>query len=202
MKILLAAMALTLATGTAAMAFDADTQSIIDAHKRGKLVGIEDVAHLMGESAKWCYDRQGETCIWTDIYLDVSDSGAIFEIGNAWDEDTDIAFTDEGTFRDNKICQSGLDWGPSVRAMRRADGTDIGGRALHDIKLQIASNQAQSPGDMDDCFDYLYVSADADSEQVTLLQRQYMDGVTDSANDVEVTLSFNPEDAAKLAQRL
>ena len=202
MKTLLAAMALTLATGTAAMAFDADTQAIIDSHKRGKLVGIEDVAHLMGESARWCYDRQGDTCTWSDIYLDVGETGAVFEIGNAWDEDTDIAFTDEGTFLDNKICQSGLDWVPSVRAMRRADGTDIGGRALYDIKSEIYSNQAQSPSSKDDCFDYLYVGADADSEQITLLQRQYMDGVTDKANDVEVTLSFDAEDATRLTQRL
>ena len=47
MKTLLAALALTLATGSAALAFDTDTQAIIDRHKSGKLVAIKDVAQLI-----------------------------------------------------------------------------------------------------------------------------------------------------------
>ena len=53
----------------------------------------------------------------------------------------------------------------------------------------------------DDCFDYLYLSSDADQQVVTLLQRQYVDGVHDAANDVEVTVHFDAEDAAGLTLR-
>ena len=45
MKMLLAATAITLATGSAAMAFDADIQAIIDSHKAGKPVAVHDHRH-------------------------------------------------------------------------------------------------------------------------------------------------------------
>lgn len=50
MKMLLAAMAITLTTGSAALAFDADTQAIIDRHKANKPVSMTDMAQLMRSS--------------------------------------------------------------------------------------------------------------------------------------------------------
>jgi len=199
MKTLLAAMAIIMATGPAALAFDADTQAIIDRHKSGKPVAMHDMATLMRSSAQWCYLNQNHTCAWTDIYLDVTDAGATFEIGNAWNADTDIAFTDKGVFEDDRyICETGYDWVPSVRATRRSDGSVIGGRLLWDLKADIHAIRA---GDIRNCFDYLYLRADADQEVVTLLQRQYADGVHDENGDVEVTLHMNAEDAAGLLWR-
>ena len=82
-------------------------------------MAIADVAHLMQASAQWCYDNQDHSCAWTEIYLEVGDSGVIFELANNWDAETDFAFTDEGAFRDNKVCQTGLNWVPNLRATRR-----------------------------------------------------------------------------------
>ncbi|KQX38315.1 hypothetical protein ASD04_11960 [Devosia sp. Root436] len=199
MKTMLAAMAILLMTGPAALAFDADTQAIIDRHKAGKLVSMTDMAQLMRSSAQWCYINQDHTCAWTDIYLEVTDTGATFEIGNAWDADTDIAFTDEGVFKDDRyICESGKDWVPSVRATRRSDGSVIGGRMLWELKAAIEANRS---AETLDCFDYVYLGANPDQEVVTLRQRQYTDGVHVEGNDVEVTLHMNSEDAAGLLWR-
>ena len=201
MKTLLAALALTLATGSAALAFDTDTQAIIDRHKSVKLVAIKDVAHLMRESAQWCYDNQDGSCAWSEIYLDVRDSGATFELSNAWDAELDYAMTDEALFEGDKACQTGLNWLPSLRAIRRSDGGPVGGRILHDFRLAMAEARPDLEA-YDDCFDYLYLSSAADQQVVTLLQRQYVDGVHDAANDVEVTVYFDAEDAAGLTMRL
>lgn len=199
MKTLLAAMALTMATASAALAFDADSQAIINRHKSGKPVAMHDVATLMQASAQWCYLNQDHTCAWTDIYLEVTDTGATFEIGNAWDADTDIAFTDQGVFKDDRyICETGYDWVPTVRATRRSDGSTITGRLLWDLKAEIDAVRA---GDIQNCFDYLYLRSDPDQETITLLQRQYADGVHDENGDVEVTLHMNTEDAAGLSWR-
>lgn len=199
MKMLLAATAITLATSSAAMAFDADIQAIIDSHKAGKPVAVHDVAQLMRGSEQWCYINQDHTCAWTDIYLEVTDSGATFEIGNAWDADTDIAFTDQGVFKDDRyICETGHDWVPSARATRRSDGSLIEGRMLWELKQEIYATRS---GDVENCFDYLYLQSDPDQEVVTLLQRQYVDEMHDPSRDVEVTLHFNAEDAAGLLWR-
>ena len=199
MKMLLAATAITLATGSAAMAFDADIQAIIDSHKAGKPVAMHDVAQLMRASEQWCYVNQDHTCAWTDIYLEVTDTGATFEIGNAWDAETDIAFTDQGVFEDDRyICETGHDWVPSVRATRRSDGSVIGGRLLWELKAAIYETRA---GDVRNCFDYLYLGANPDQEVVTLLQRSYADAVHLEGNDVEVSLHLNAEDAAGLLWR-
>lgn len=200
MKRLLATVALTLAGGSAALAFDADTQAIIDQHKRGKLIGIEDVAHLMRESAQWCYLEEDNSCAWIETYLDVRDSGVGFELANNWDADTDYAFTDEAVFTGNRLCQTGFNWIDNLRAMRRVDGGPIGGRDLFAFKQEMAVARPDI-ADYNDCFDYLYVASDAGQQVVTLLQRQYVDGVHDGANDVEVTVHFNPEDAAGLTLR-
>ena len=201
MKTLLAALALTLATGSVALAFDADTQGIIDQQKRGKLVAIADVARLMGSSEQWCYDNQEHSCAWSEVYLDVTDSGVSFELSNAWDEETDYAFTDEGAFSGNKICQTGVNWVTNLRGIRRSDGTSIGGRDLHELKLAIGESRPDLEA-YDDCFDYLYMSSDPEKDTVTLQQRQYADGVHEPLNDVEVTVYFNAEAAAGLTLRL
>jgi len=199
MKLLLAAMAIALTTGSSALAFDADTQAVIDRQKAGKLVAVSDMAQLMQASAQWCYVNQDHSCAWTDIYLEVTDSGAIFEIGNAWDADTDIAFTDEGVFRGNRyVCESGKDWVATLRATRRSDGSAIDGRMLWEIKQAVWANQAN---ESQDCFDYVFVSSNANQQVVTLLQRQYTDDVLIEGKDVEVTLHMNAEDAAGLVWR-
>lgn len=201
MKTLLAALAITLPASASALAFDAETQAIIGKHKAGKLVAIADVAHLMQASAAWCYDNQDHSCAWTEIYLEVTDSGATFELGNSWDAETDFAFTDEGAFADNKICQTGVNWVPNLRATRRGDGSAIGGRQLHALKLAVAASRPDLEV-YDDCFDYLYLSSDAAQDVVTLRQRHYVDGVHEPLNDVEVTVYFNAEAAAGLMLRL
>lgn len=201
MKTLCAAMAIILAASSAAMAFDAQTQAIIDKHKSGKLVAITEVAHLMQASAKWCYDTMGQSCAWTEVYLEVTDSGVSFELGNAWDEQTDYAMTDEGAFRDNKVCQTGVDWVPNLRGIRRSDGTAITGRQLHELKQAIAASRPDLET-YDDCFDYLYVSSDPAQQVVTLRQRQYVDGVHEPLNDVEVTVHMDEAEAAGLMLRL
>ena len=199
MKTLFAAMAITLATGSAALAFDADTQDVINRHKANKPVSISDIATLMRASEQWCYINQDHSCAWTDIYLEVTDSGVTYEIGNAWDAETDIAFTDEGVFRDDRyICETGKDWVPTMRATRRSDGSAIEGRLLWELKAAV---QATRQDDTVDCFDYLFLRSDPDQQVVTLLQRQYTDDVHVEGNDVEVTLHMNAEDAAGLLWR-
>jgi hypothetical protein len=199
MKTLLAALAIALTTGSTALAFDADTQAIISRHKANKPVSMTDVAQLMRASEQWCYDNQDHSCAWTDIYLEVTDTGVTYEIGNAWDAETDIAFTDEGVFKDDRyICETGKDWVPTVRATRRSDDSVISGRMLWELKTAISATRE---GDTVDCFDYLYLRVDADHQTVTLLQRQYTDDVHIEGNDVEVSLHFNAEDAAGLTWR-
>jgi hypothetical protein len=128
-------------------------------------------------------------------YLDVTPEGARFEIGNAWDDTVDIYFVDEGEFRDDVfICQSGNGWVASVRAMSREDGTPLGGRELDALKQEIAGGL----GDQNTCFDYILEAVDADGQTVTLLQRQYRDGVTDPADDAPVTIHFDPAEARTL----
>lgn len=199
MKTLLTIAALLLATAPAVQAYDSDIDAIATRYKPGKLIKIGDVAKLMRGSERWCYRYEDHSCAWTDIYLDVTKWGATFEIGNAWSADTDIAFTDQGVFRDNRfICETGFDWVPSIRATRRSDGSVIGGRELGQLKQDIAdvwNNETL------DCFDYLFVSADPVFETVTLRQRDFIDDTHSEADDVEVVLFFNPEDAAALTLR-
>lgn len=200
MKFLFAAMALTLGASSAAQAFDTPVQTIIDSQKAGKQVALKSVATLMRDAAAWCYDEEEQSCAWREIYLEVTDAGVTFELANAYGLDIDYAFTDQGVFKRNTVCQSGFNWLPSLRASHRADGTMLGGRELHDFRRAMAEER---PGIelYNDCFDYLYLSADADQDVVTLLQRQYVSGEHDPANDVEVTLHFDAATAGKLTLR-
>lgn len=196
MKSLLAAALLTLTLGTSAFGFDAATQDIVGRYKANKLVAVADVAQLMRSSERWCYAEADGGCAWSDIYLEVTDSGAEFEIGNAWSDSVDIAFTDRGEFRDDRyICETGYDWVPNMRAFGRADDVILLGRDLQAIKTEVAAGQTS---DVIDCFDYLYLSADAEAQTILLRQRQYTEGEHNAANDVEVTLHFDPKNAAAL----
>jgi hypothetical protein len=157
------------------------------------------VAVLMRASEKWCYHNQEHSCAWTDVYLEVTDTGATFEIGNAWDADTDIAFTDEGVFKDDRyICETGMDWVPTVRATRRNGNGPLDGRLLWELKQAV---QANREGDTLDCFDYVFLRVDADYQTMTLLQRAYTDDAYIEGGDAEVSLHFNAEDAAGLTLR-
>ena len=175
-------------------------QDVIDRHKANKPVNIADIATLMRGSERWCYLEDAGTCSWSDIYLDVTDAGAEYEIGNAWNETVDVLFTDTGTFKDGRyICETGVDWIPTLRAANRADQTIVTGRALKAIKTELYANRSDP---VIDCFDYLYLGADAEAQTVRLLQRQYSaDEVYDPTKDTEVTLHFDPADAAALTWR-
>lgn len=198
MKALLAAMAIILVGSPAAWSFDANIEAITSHYKAQKLVKAADIGELMRLSERWCYAEEAGQCAWSDIYLEVTGQDFRMEISNAWSETVDISFIDRGVFADNnQICESGENWQPSIHARRRADGTAIGGRELAAIKAEVGANR----DDAIDCFDYLYRSADAEAQTVTLLQRQYVDGVHQADADVAVTLHFDPTNAAALQLR-
>lgn len=196
MRRLIACLVAVLAGTAPALAFDDATQDVLDRMKTGKLVPIADVGALMMSSERWCYFEDNGTCRWSDIYLEVTASSATFEIGNAWNADYDIRFIDKGMLEDGRyICETGDDWVGSVRADRRSDGSSVNGRELATLKADIETNRS---AESIDCFDYVLQGSDPEAETITLLQRQYADGVTDPANDVPVTLHFNPREAASL----
>jgi hypothetical protein len=197
MKTLLAVAALTLAAIIPVHAFDDATQDVVRRHKANKPVSAADIATLMQSSERWCYAEDAGSCAWTDIYLDVTDTGATFEIGNAWSEDIDLIFTDRGTFEGSQVCEAGDDWIDSTRAINRADGQQIYGRELWALKAEVKSVQ----NGIIDCFDYLYRSSDDARQTVTLLQRQYQDGVQLPERDTEVTLHFDADTAKALTWR-
>ncbi|MBJ3785906.1 hypothetical protein [Devosia sediminis] len=197
MRRLAFSLALLVAGAVPGLAFDADTEAVLDRLKTGKLVHIDDIATLMMASERWCYFEQDGECSWSDIYLSIEGTDATYEISNPWTEEIDISFVDHGELRDNRyICEIGFDWVPSVRAYEREDGDAIEGRALEALRQEIASTITTA--DNSDCFDYVYRGADAETEIVTLLQRQYVDGETDPANDVEVKLYFDKDAAEAL----
>lgn len=184
-------------TALPAMGQDAASQAVVDRMKAGKLVPIADIATLMMGAERWCYQEKEGECAWSDIYLSVDAKGASFELSNPWSEAIDISFVDVGEFKDGRyICETGNDWLPTLRAYSREDGTAIEGRDLAALKLEVDIQLGL--GDDKDCFDYLFQGADAGTETVTLLQRQYVDGRTDPANDAVVTLHFDKESADDL----
>lgn len=195
MRRLLACLAFGLLGLSPALAFDAGTQDVLDRMKVGKLVPIAEIATLMRNSERWCYAEREDGCSWSDIYLEVTEEGATFEIGNAWDADRDVIFTDHGKFEEGRyVCETGYDWVPTLRAINRADGTAINGRPLWSLKAEVGEGRGQTI----DCFDYILKGSDVEAETITLLQRQFTDGVTDPIYDVTVTLHFNADTAAAL----
>jgi hypothetical protein len=197
MRLPLLSVAVLVASTLPGHAFDTETAAVLERLKSGKLMQAGDVALLMRNAERWCYNEQEGNCAWSDIYLAVGDSEIRYEISNPWSEEIDISFVDTLVIRDNRyVCEIGFDWVPSVRAYDRSDGNAIEGRALEAIRQDISAHAA--PTNNSDCYDYLYRGADEGQEVVTLLQRQYSDGVTDPANDAVVTLHFNAETAADL----
>jgi hypothetical protein len=199
MRRVLVAMAVTLISVASASAFDAETQAAIGKYKSGKLVAATDLAQLMKSSALWCYKQEGDTCGWGDVYLEVTETGPTMEVGNAWDAELDAYFTDYGAFTDNRyVCETDYDWVPSVRVVRRSDNASVGGHELHAIKQQVRVNRA---GNTVDCYDYLFLSADPETQVVTLLQRQYTDGAYIAGSDAEVRVHMDAAEAARLTWR-
>lgn len=154
----------------------------------------------MGSSERWCYDQQDGSCAWSDIYLDVAGDNLRYEISNAWDAEREIALVDQAVFSgDRQICETGHDWLPSVRAVDRATGAVIGGRALEALKQEIAGVIEGAPET--DCFEYRFGAADAENQTITLVQRQWRDGTYAPEYDIVVTLHFDANQAATLGLR-
>ena len=195
MRLMSAVLVVGLLGLTPALAFDDETQMVLDHMKHGKLMPISDVQVLMRQSERWCYAQDEGACSWSDIYLQVSGKSATFEINSAWDDTYDLASTQHGVFRDGRyICEVEENWVPTARATRRSDGEVLGGRDLWAFKADVALAISQTS----DCFDYVLQRSDAEAETITLLQRKYTDGVTDPIDDVTVTVHFNAETAAGL----
>ena len=183
-------VALGLAAAAPALSFDAASQGALDAMKRGKPVPIAEVATLMLGAQKWCYNQRESQCAWSDTYLAINGNAVSFELSHPWNEEVDITYVNQGVLREGRfICGSGFNWIPSVRAYGRPDGLEIGGRDLAALKLEI--EQFTTPEQEFDCFDYVLEDVDDAAQTVILLQRQYIDGVTDPANDATVTLHFD-----------
>ena len=197
MKAMLAVTAIVV-LGTPVLGFDPGVEAITSRYKAQKLVNAADIGELMRLSERWCYAEDQGECAWSDIYLEVTTQDVRSEISNAWSEVVDISFVDRGICGDkNRLCETGEDWLPTIHARNRTDGTAIGGRELEAIKQEVATNRNESI----DCFDYLYQSTDAAAETVSLLQRQYVEGVHQPDANVAVTLHFDPVNAAALKLR-
>lgn len=197
MRLPLLSVALLVTSALPGQAFDANTDAVLERLKAGKLVQASDVAVLMRGAERWCYQEQDGNCAWSDIYLSVEGTDIRYEISNPWNEDIDISSVDHAEFRDNRyVCEVGFDWISSLRAYDRSDGKAIEGRELDALRQDIRDHA--TPENSGDCYDYVYRGADADKQVVTLLQRQYSDGVTDAANDAVVTLYFDRDAADNL----
>lgn len=195
MRRLMACLVISLAALSPAFAFDSETSAALERVKVGKLVPLSTVQTLMRNSERWCYAESEGSCAWSDIYLEVTDTEATYEIGNAWNADYDVIFTDHGTFKDDRyICESDHDWLPTLRAIDRSDQTLVGGRELWTLRNEIGDRRDQTI----DCFDYVFRGSDPEAETVILLQRQFTDGVTDPNRDATVTIHFNAANAAAL----
>lgn len=193
--------ALLLATAcTGAVAMDAEAETLARGYKGGKDMPISDVATLMRLSERWCYNQQDMTCAWSDIYLDVTDIGAVYEVTSLWDPEREITLTDFGAFEEDRfICEIAPRTGEALRA-RTVDGTEIGGRDLWDLKGEIAAHfAADTQGPL--CFDYAFVGLSIPDDTITLTQRTWRNDSTDPAEDAEVTIHFDPATAAALTTR-
>ena len=180
-----------------ALAFDADIEAVIDHMKTGKAIPIADVGTLMSGAERWGYNQDGSNCMWSDIYLKVDAKGAVFELEHAWDDVHDVQFVERGEFRDGRfICETGGDWLPTLRATRRSDGMPLGGRELAALKDEVGAYVTR---DANNCFDYLFEGADPAADTVSLLQRQYTDGVYQDGADAKVTLHFDADTAQGLS---
>jgi hypothetical protein len=182
--------AVCLVAATPGLAFDDASQGAIDTLKRGKAVPIGPVTTLMMGAETWCYNQTGTDCAWSDTYLAINGNQVSFELSHPWSESLDISYVSQAVLRDGRfICYSGYNWIPSVRAYTRPDGIEVGGRDLAALKLEI--EQWTDLANDADCFDYVFEGRDDTAQTLTLLQRQWIDGETDAADDATVTLHFD-----------
>lgn len=195
MKIVYALTAVLALSGPA-VAFDPDVAAVIDGLRPKAQLNVRDVATLMRNSAKWCYLETDGACSWADVYLDVTESGPVVEISNAYDADYVLYIVDKAEFRDEAYsCEYDYDWTASTRLVSQADGSSVGGRELYDLRVQFESNFGI---DDPDCFDYLFVRANEEEQTVTLMQRTFSDSVMDEGSQTLVTIHFDPADAMAL----
>jgi hypothetical protein len=198
MKLLYAAAAV-LALASPAFAFDPTITDIVAHMKPKAMVDTTDLAALMRGSEAWCYNEEDGTCQWRDVYLEVTEAGPRLEVSNKYWDEYDMYIVDKAEFQQDRYsCEYGYDWTPSVRLTRRSDGTPVNDRELDTMRVQLANNFGN---DEPDCFDYLFVRADATANTITLLQRTYSDFVRDEDGDTAVTLHFDGADAAALTLR-
>ena len=199
MKNLLLAAAALLALAGPAFAEDPSPEAISNTYKSGKPIHVDDVQALMRQSEIWCYREEAGTCDWAETYLSAAwPEGVVYESTNAWNSETNVTFVDKARFEDNLLCEYGYDKVVSTRAISRTDGSVLGGRALDALRTEIYASRAD---DTNDCFDYVYVSYDANQQTMDLKQRQYVNGVIDPALEADITLHFNADDVATLKQR-
>lgn len=192
-------LAACLVMAGSSLAFDDATQALVDRQKPGKALTTDQLAQVMLSSERWCYREDAGTCGWTGIYLHADKTGAQFEIANSWSADIDIAYQQSGTFSGrHQLCETDAEWVSTMRATHRGDGSAIGGRELAALKADIA---AVLVADTDDCFNYLYRSADPRAQTISLLQRQYVEARHNPDQDVTVTVHFDAQSGAALTTR-
>lgn len=197
-----AMLLLAAACGGAAAAMDVEAETLARGYKSGKDLPITDVATLMRLSERWCYNQQDMTCAWSDVYLDVTEDGAIYELTSLWDADHEIMLTERGTFEEDRfICETAQITAATMRARTVADGTPIGGRDLWLLKGEVTLAYEANPKSPETCYDYTFLSLSIPDDTITLRQRIWRDGVTDPAEDAEVTLHFDAAKAAALTTR-
>lgn len=196
MRRLYAVLLFALAASAPALGFDAATLAAVEKLKDGRPIPISRVATLMMNAERWCYQQVDNGCAWSDVYLSADDQGARFEISTAWTETERITYFSEGVFRDGRfICGTGIDWSTSVVAYEKYNGRAITGRALDMIRAESAT---YSGGDEGECFDYLFVGMDEESQTISLVQRLFLDGQTNADDNAEVTLYFDAVAAERL----
>ncbi|WDR02014.1 hypothetical protein PSQ19_15190 [Devosia algicola] len=183
-----------------ALGFDAATDAALANVKIGKVLHLDALTTLMSSSQRWCYQQQQDSCGWSDIYLDIGDNRVSYEGSTRWDEATEIAVVHELALRDDRfVCEVAETATVTTRAFAVGTGQPIGGRPLAGLKREIGAAEAADISY--DCFDYVLISLAQNRESLVLRQRQYIDGTTDAANDVLVTLHFDPTVAHSLKLR-
>ncbi len=178
-----------------ALALDADIASIVERQKAGKPVNMTDATQLMLGAEVWCYEPYEGQCGWSEIYLSVNDGLAIYESSNAWNDVYDIHIVSQAELRDNRhICDFSFDWRPSLRLTRRSDSSAVNGRELDAVRREIV---ADGPPVTENCYDFVFQGAD--DKVITLVMRQYTNGIHEPDLDAVVDLYFDPERAAAIS---
>lgn len=197
MRLPIAALVLSLASTLPGLAFDADSQALVDRMKVGKPLAMDAAVPLMLGAERWCYSQRDEECGWSEIYLEIKDDKLHYELSNPWNEAVDISYVSEVEIRDNaQICEIGFNWLPSVRAYSRDTGLSIEGRELAALKQDVLA--IVDPTLSHDCYSYVYGGSDAEAETITLTQKQYIGGAYQPDMDAEVVLHYDKERADNL----